>query len=226
MKYTRKALYGLLFLLIPMMTTDSELRAAEKDIAGHTISSVSIDGQVWMQENLDVSRYRNGDKIRYAATKQDWLDAAAKGEGAWSYYKNDAGSTEKYGRLYNWYAVHDPRGLAPSGWNIPTSEELNKLATALGGKPVGGEKLKSAESSLEISPNYAADNSGRFCALPGGMRSTGGDFMLMGNNAFFWSSSESTSLISWYTIVGYHPPIVVQSTQHKADGMSVRCIRI
>ncbi len=226
MKYTRKALYGLLFLLIPMMTTDSELRAAEKDIAGHTISSVSIDGQVWMQENLDVSRYRNGDKIRYAATKQDWLDAAAKGEGAWSYYKNDAGSTEKYGRLYNWYAVHDPRGLAPSGWNIPTSEELNKLATALGGKPVGGEKLKSAGSSLEISPNYAADNSGRFCALPGGMRGTGGDFMLMGNNAFFWSSSESTSLRSCYTIIGYHPPIVVQSTEHKADGMSVRCIRI
>jgi uncharacterized protein (TIGR02145 family) len=226
MKYTRKVLYGLLFLLIPFMTTDSVLRAAEKDIAGHTISSVSIDGQVWMQENLDVSRYRNGDKIRYAATNQDWLDAAAKGEGAWSYYKNDAGSAGKYGRLYNWYAVHDPRGLAPSGWNIPTSEELNKLATALGSKPVGGGKLKSAESSLEISPNYAADNSGRFCALPGGMRGTGGDFMLMGNNAFFWSSSESTSLISWYTIVGYHPPIVVQSTEHKADGMSVRCIRI
>jgi len=225
MKYSYKAVYGLLLLLITVMTSVSELRAAEKNIAGHTISSVSIDGQVWMQENLDVSSYRNGDKIRYAATNQDWLDAAAKGEGAWSYYKNDAASNGKYGRLYNWYAVHDPRGLAPSGWHIPTSQELNKLATALGGIPVGGGKLKSTGSSLEISSNFAADNSNRFSALPGGMRGTGGDFIFMGDNAFFWSSSESTSLISWYSVVG-HLPIVVQGTEHNADGMSVRCIRI
>ena len=225
MNYSRKALYGLLFLLITVMTSESELRAAEKDIAGHTISSVSIDGQVWMKENLDVSSYRNGDQIRYAATNQDWLDAAAKGEGAWSYYKNDAASNGKYGRLYNWYAVHDPRGLAPSGWHVPTSQELNKLATALAGIPVGGGKLRSTGSSLEISPNVAADNSNQFSALPGGMRGTGGDFIFMGDNAFFWSSSESTSLISWYSVVG-HRPIVVQGTEHNADGMSVRCIRI
>ena len=225
MNYSRKALYGLLFLLITVMTSESELRAAEKDIAGHTISSVSIDGQVWMKENLDVSSYRNGDQIRYAATNQDWLDAAAKGEGAWSYYKNDAASNGKYGRLYNWYAVHDPRGLAPSGWHVPTSQELNKLATALAGIPVGGGKLRSTGSSLEISPNVAADNGNQFSALPGGMRGTGGDFIFMGDNAFFWSSSESTSLISWYSVVG-HLPIVVQGTEHNADGMSVRCIRI
>ena len=225
MKYSYKAVYGLLLLLITVMTSVSELHAAENDIDGHPINTVSIGGQVWMQENLDVSRYRNGDQIRYAATNQDWLDAAAKGEGAWSYYKNDAASNGKYGRLYNWYAVHDSRGLAPSGWHIPTSQELNKLTAALGGSDVAGAKMKSTGTSLWLSPNFAADNSSRFSALPGGMRGTGGDFIFMGDTAFFWSSSESTSLISWYSVVG-HLPIVVQGTEHNADGMSVRCIRI
>jgi uncharacterized protein (TIGR02145 family) len=226
MKYSHKALYGLLFLLITVMTPVSDLRAAEKDIDRHTINSVSINGQVWMQENLDVSRYRNGDLIRYAATNQDWLDAAAKGEGAWSYYKNDAASNRKYGRLYNWYAVHDPRGLAPSGWHIPTSQELNKLTKALGGPSVAGGKMKTTGSSLWLSPNFAADNSSRFSALPGGMRGTGGGFIFMGENAYFWSSSESTPTISWYSVVSSHLPIIVQGTEHNADGMSVRCIKI
>ncbi len=207
------------------MISVSELRAAENDIDGHPINTVSIGGQVWMQENLDVSRYRNGDHIRYAPTNQDWLDAAAKGEGAWSYYKNDAASNGKYGRLYNWYAVHDSRGLAPSGWHIPTSQELNKLTTVLGGASVAGGKMKSTGSSLWLSPNFAADNRSRFSALPGGMRGIDGGFYFMGENAYFWSSSESTPTISWYTVLNCHLPVVVQGTEHNADGMSVRCIK-
>ncbi len=251
MKYSHKALYGLLLLLITVMTSVSDLRAAEKDIDGHTINTVSIGGQVWMQENLDVSRYRNGETIRYAATTQDWLDAAASGEGAWSYYKNDAANNGKYGRLYNWYAVHDPRGLAPKGWHIPTTQEFKKLSKALGGVYVAGGKMKSTGPSLWRSPNFAADNSGqpsvcvpdgnvlssvcrpnftadnssRFSGMPGGMRGTDGGFFFMGENAFFWSSSESTPTISWYGALSYHLPTFVQGTEHNADGMSVRCIK-
>ena len=248
MKYSYKALYGLLLLLITVMTSVSELRAAGKDIDGHTINSIAIGGQVWMQENLDVSRYRNGDQIRYAATNQDWLDAAAKGEGAWSYYKNDAASNGKYGRLYNWYAVQDSRGLAPSGWHIPTSQEFSKLSTALGGSSVAGGKMKTTGFSLWLNPNLAADtssrfselpgigvacisgckladNSSHFSALPGGMRGTGGSFLFMGENAYFWSSSESTRTISFCSVLSFNHPVVVQGTEHNGDGMSVRCIR-
>jgi len=225
MKYSHNSVYGFLVLLITLITSASDLRAAEKDIDGHTINTVSIGSQTWMQENLDVSRYRNGDPIRHAATNQDWLDAAAKGEGAWSYYKNDAAGNGKYGRLYNWYAVHDSRGLAPSGWHIPTNEEFNTLTTALGGASVAGAKMKSTGTSLWTSPNFAADNSSRFSALPGGMRGTGGGFFFINENAYFWTSSESTPTISWYNVLSYHLPIVVQGTEHNADGLSVRCIR-
>ena len=249
MNYSHKALYGLLLLLITVMTSASNLRAAEKDIDGHTINTVSIGGQVWMQENLDVSRYRNGETIRYAATTQDWLDAAASGEGAWSYYKNDAANNGKYGRLYNWYAVHDPRGLAPKGWHIPNTLEFKKLSKALGGVYVAGGKMKS--TALWLSPNFTADNSGqptvcvpdgnvissvcrpnfsadnssKFSGMPGGMRGTGGSFLFMGENAYFWSSSESTRTISFCSVLSFNHPVVVQGTEHNGDGMSVRCIR-
>ena len=171
MKYSQKALYGLLLLLITMMTSVSDIRAVERDIDGHTINTVSIGRQIWMQENLDVSRYRNGDPIKYAATTQEWLDAAASGQGAWSYYKNDA-ANGKYGRLYNWYAVHDPRGLAPKGWHIPTNLEFKKLSTALGGVYVAGKKMKS--TTLWISPSFTADNSGEpaVCAPNGNVLSS------------------------------------------------------
>jgi uncharacterized protein (TIGR02145 family) len=251
MKYSQKALYGLLFLLITVIMSASELRAAEKDIDGHAINTVSIGRQVWMEQNLDVSRYRNGDPIRHAATNQEWLDAGANGEGAWSYYKNDAASNAKYGRLYNWYAVHDSRGLAPSGWHIPTTQEFTKLSTALGGVYVAGGKMKSTLPSLWLSPNFVAgkssqstectpsgnvissvcrpnftaDNSSRFSGMPAGMRGTDGGFFFMGENAFFWSSTESTRTISWYGALSYHLPTFVQGTEHNIDGMSVRCIK-
>jgi len=249
MNYSHKALYGLLLLLITVMTSVSDLRAAETDIDGHTINTVTIGGQVWMQENLDVSRYRNGELIKHAATTQEWLDAAANGQGAWSYYKNDAASNGKYGRLYNWYAVHDPRGLAPKGWHIPTNQEFTKLSTALGGVYVAGKKMKSttlwlspiftADNSGEPAvcapngnvlssvcrPNFTADNSSKFTGMPGGMRGTDGGFFFMGENAFFWSSSESTPTISWYAALSYHLPTLVQGSEQNADGMSVRCIK-
>ncbi len=249
MNYSHKALYGLLLLLITVMTSVSDLRAAETDIDGHVINTVTIGGQVWMQENLDVSRYRNGELIKHAATTQEWLDAAASGKGAWSYYKNDAAGNGKYGRLYNWYAVHDPRGLAPKGWHIPNNQEFKKLSNALGGVYVAGGKMKS--TTLWISPiftadnsgqpavcvpngnvlssvcrpNFTADNSSKFTGMPGGMRGVDGGFFFMGENAFFWTSSEVTPTISWYGALSYHLPTFVQGSEQNADGMSVRCIK-
>jgi uncharacterized protein (TIGR02145 family) len=53
--------------------------------------------------------------------------------GAWCYYENDAKNGVKYGKLYNWYAVNDARGLAPAGWHVPTDYEWEVLSTFLGG---------------------------------------------------------------------------------------------
>ena len=102
--------------------------------------TITIGKQIWMTENLNVSYFRNGDPIPEAKTKDEWVIAGKQGKPVWCYYENDPKYESKYGRLYNWFAVCDPRGLAPIGWKIPEFEDMNLLDTYLWGDV--GLKLK------------------------------------------------------------------------------------
>jgi uncharacterized protein (TIGR02145 family) len=106
--------------------------------------TVTIGTQVWMKENLNVSSFRNGDPIPEAKTAKEWQAAGEAKQPVWCYYDNDPKNGVKYGKLYNWYAVNDSRGLAPSGYHVPTDLEWTVLADFLGGESVAGGKLKSA----------------------------------------------------------------------------------
>jgi len=99
---------------------------------------VTICDQTWKTKNLNTEYYRNGDPIRHAEIAQEWDDANNKREGAWCYYDNYSSNGELYGKLYNWYAVNDPRGLAPDGWVIPTRDDVEVLYDCLGGHLVAG----------------------------------------------------------------------------------------
>ena len=105
--------------------------------------TVTIGKQVWMTKNLDVSTFRNGDPIPEAKTDEAWKAAGENKQPAWCYYDNDPKNGTKYGKLYNWYAVNDPRGLAPAGYHIPTDAEWTVLTNYLGGEDVAGKKMKS-----------------------------------------------------------------------------------
>lgn len=85
--------------------------------------TVAIGTQVWMKENLNVSTFRNGEPIPEAKTAEEWKAAGEAEQPAWCYYDNDPKNSAKYGKLYNWYAVNDPRGLAPVGWHVPTDSD-------------------------------------------------------------------------------------------------------
>jgi uncharacterized protein (TIGR02145 family) len=105
--------------------------------------TVTIGNQVWMTKNLHVSTFRNGDPIPQAKTDAEWKLASENSQPAWCYYENDLSNGEKYGILYNWYAVNDPRGLAPEGFHIPSSSELVELSNFLGYN--AGHKMKSSD---------------------------------------------------------------------------------
>lgn len=105
--------------------------------------SVKIGTQIWMTENLNVSTFRNGDAIPEAKTNEEWEQAGQNKQPAWCYYNNDPKNGAKYGKLYNWFAVNDSRGLAPEGWHIPTDYEWTVLTDYLGGGEFAGGKLKS-----------------------------------------------------------------------------------
>ncbi|MBM3401498.1 MAG: hypothetical protein FJY21_04145 [Bacteroidetes bacterium] len=130
--------------------------------------TVTIGNQVWMTKNLDLDKFRNGDPIQEAKTNEEWKKAGENKQPAWCYYNNDPANGTKYGKLYNWYAVTDPRGLAPKGWHIPTDMEWTILIDYLGGPDVAGGKMKSTGSEYWKSPNREASNESGFSGLPGG----------------------------------------------------------
>ncbi len=112
--------------------------------------TVTIGTQTWTTKNLDVATFRNGEIIPEAKTDEEWQAAGRNQQAAWCYYKNSSEYGTKYGKLYNWHAVNDARGLAPTGYHIPTNEEWTVLSTFLGDDVAGvaggpgdaGDKMK------------------------------------------------------------------------------------
>jgi uncharacterized protein (TIGR02145 family) len=183
--------------------------------------TVNIGTQVWTSKNLDVSTYRNGDPIRHASTPAEWLDAVNKEEGAWCYYSNDPKNGEIYGKLYNWYAVNDPRGLAPEGYHIPSDAEWSVLTEYLG-ENNAGFKMKSTSG---WSNGGNGDNSSGFNGLPGGYCYYNGSFNYVTQNGLFWSSSGSNTYDAWSLILYDDNTLVDRSSNYKNNGLSVRCLR-
>jgi uncharacterized protein (TIGR02145 family) len=186
------------------------------------LETVKIGFQNWTSKNLDISTYRNGDPIRYASTLQEWLDASTKGEGAWCFYNNDPKYGEIYGKLYNWYAVNDPRGLAPVGHHIPSDAEWSVLTEYLGGDNIAGKKLKST-TGWQNDGN--GDNTSGFDGLPGGYYKPNGSFYMIEEEGHWWSSTENDTLSARRRDLNYRDSRSVKYPCNKNFGLSVRCLR-
>ena len=185
-------------------------------------TTVTIGNQQWMRENLDVLTYRNGDIIPQVTDPTAW---AALTTGAWCYYNNDVANGAIYGKLYNWYAVNDPRGLAPTGWHVPSDAEWTTLETTLGGAAVAGGKMKTTGTTSWTTPNTGATNESGFAGLPGGYRNYNGSFFSVGSSGYWWSSSENGTVDAWYRYLGYNVGGITRSNDYKLSGCSVRCLR-
>lgn len=183
---------------------------------------VTPDKQVWMTENLNVDKFRNGDPIPEAKTALEWNIAGENKQPAWCYYDYDADNGRKYGKLYNWYAVKDPRGLAPKGWHVPTDEEWTQLTDYLGGFEKAGAKMKSKNGWYD---NGNGTNSSGFSGLPGGISDYSGTFYGIGVYGGWWSSTEDLTYLAWCRSLSYNDGNVFRSSFNKPYGFSVRCLR-
>jgi uncharacterized protein (TIGR02145 family) len=192
------------------------------DIDGNHYSPVRICSQVWMKENLNVTHYRNGDTIPQAVDSAAWLSAT---DGVWCYYNNDSSTAQTYGRIYNWHAVKDPRGLAPSGWHIASDSEWITLSNCLGGDSVSGGALKESDTSHWHSPNTLATNSSNFTALPGGVRTDAAQFVFFGFYGYWWTSTEVDAVRARRCYLGYNHGRLSRGRYNKVFGHAVRCIK-
>ena len=190
---------------------------------------VKIGRQVWMSENLNVDKFRNGDPIPQSKTLEEWDIAREKKQPAWCYYDNEPANGEKYGKLYNWYAVNDERGLAPEGWHIPSDAEWTILTTFLGGEKVVGTKLKSTSGWQGYTDGNRklgnGTNSSGFAALPGGhINYYQFNLVFKDEVGSWWSSTEHGESGGNFSIDIWGNEGNLFETL-KELGNSVRCIR-
>ena len=177
---------------------------------------------IWEPKNLEVNSFRNGDLIYEAKTIDELEAAAVKHLPAWCNYNNDPSNNAKYGKLYNWYAVNDPRGLAPAGFHIPSDSEWTHYINSIGGKDVAGKKMK---CTFGWNNKGNGDNSSGFSGLPGGFRAYNGKYLNMGDFGYWLSSTEYHPFISWYRILYCSYNFVYRDFYFKGYGMSVRCLK-
>ncbi len=186
---------------------------------------IKIGDHTWMTENLNVDKFRNGDSIPKVITEEEWENAAKEKKPAWCYYNNDPANGAIYGKLYNWFAVNDPRGLAPKGWHIPANKEWRELTDYLGGWKVACTKLKSKEGWFD---EGNGTNESGFSALPGGRRSSYDQnsyiYKAIGKWGYWWSSTKFTKKTS-KTRSMYYNGTFQWLDWDKGEGMSVRCIK-
>ena len=202
---------------------------------GYDYVTVQIGEQCWLAENLRNELYQNGDSIPANLSDEEWGNTDTGGVGATTVFGepsflceefspdgdgcDEAWSLTAYGRLYNWYALNDARGLCPSGWHVPSDEEWTSLTNQFGGLSNSGDELKTASGWYQ---GGNGSNASGFSALPGGIRNGGnGSFQTAGSKAFFWTATENIDREFTYG----QDSVIRVTHKDQQKGMSVRCLK-
>lgn len=200
------------------------------DGEGNAYRTRLIGPRWWMAENLKVGSYANGDSIPQVQDAEQWVTLTS---GAWCYYDNEPDSGETFGKLYNWYAVSDPRGLAPQNWHAPSEEEWQGLENAMGMTAAVADTQgwfgTTQGMQLKSSSGWDEDGNGTdslgFSAQPAGFRGLGGRFYMKGRMTAFWSSSDYAWDLVWYRALAADQSGIRRKLGTKMRGFSVRLVK-
>ena len=172
------------------------------------MNTIKIGSQEWATEDLKVTKFRNGEDIPLVTDNEEWAQLTTAAYCI----------TPKGNYLYNWYAVNDPRGLAPEGFHVPTDAEWTILTDGLGGQEVAGKQLKT--------DSWGGTNDSGFSALPGGYRNSyNGYFDFEGYDGYWWSSSANGSNFAFYRYLSSGDGVVFRDYDYQRYGFSVRCVK-
>jgi uncharacterized protein (TIGR02145 family) len=212
----------------PVATACGDLTSVNFD--GYSYPLVAIGSQCWFKENLRTAHYRNGDPIPGGLSDAEWTSTTA---GAQAVYNEDPANLVLYGRLYNWFAVDDARGLCPTGWHVPTDGEWMELEMELGMTAEqtittgwrGTDQGAQLKATLEDLPGWNESNFSGFSALPGGYRNRfdGGYYDLLENCQWWTSTNDSDN--PWYRHITWDESRIARWKPAAHYGVSVRCLR-
>jgi uncharacterized protein (TIGR02145 family) len=206
--------------------------------------TVKIGNQVWMTKNLNVAKFKNGQPIKEAKTREEWSIANERNEPAWCNYDNNTATGQKYGKLYNFYAVYSQNGLCPTGWHVPSTTEWITLVDFLMDSATKMDKslgyyekvipvAKKIKSSNGWSKSNGTNESG-FNALPGGYRFNYGQFDYLNIEGKWWTSTLRGRKADVFVITNavlpndngeYNSFSKIGNPEYWGSGLSVRCLK-
>jgi uncharacterized protein (TIGR02145 family) len=197
------------------------------DIDGNTYKTIQVGSQIWMAENLRVTKFRNNTALQNISDSLGWANVYDNNSRipTWAYYQNDPSYNAVYGKLYNWFAAVNTNGICPEGWHVPTDGEWTTLTNFLGGEPIAAGKMKSAGTQYWKIPNVEATNSSGFSALAGGLRYYYSSFDFLFDFGTWWSSTADNDTRSWARYLSYEYGSVFRTSSIKENGFSIRCIK-
>ena len=213
-------------------------------LTAQRILLTKIDVQYWAKENLKLKHFKNGDPIPYVATKEDWVTAFEQGRPAFCYYNNDSTFGEQFGYIYNWFALADPRGLAPEGSRVANQYDWDTLFMFINSrldpktgvepnntamKSLTSDRLRSTQGWSNARESFNMFN---FNVLSGGYRLSDGTFSGKGSVTGIWvrdtdsygKTSKSWASTSPYMLFRGDSPDAMELTENKRNGFYVRVI--
>ena len=216
-------------------STNSSSGPTVTDIDGNVYHTVTIGTQIWMDENLKVKHYRNGDPIINGSGLDKLLTDTI---GIIYAYDNAQSNADVYGWLYNWYAVADGRNVAPIGWHVPSDADYTKLVAYLGGNYLltngdtmaGGEMKETGVAHWgNINyPNFGATNISGWTGLPGGFLDSGSVYDGLHDFGVWWTTTplEGANPLQWaYSMkLSCIYKSARRGTWYKTSAYSIRCV--
>ncbi len=109
----------------PLIEEEKKIEKSKVLKKSKEIPTIRLGNQVWMKNPLTVKKFSDGTPIFHATSVKDWLGAKASRTPAWCYAADGHG--DEMGILYNFYAVTHPLGLPPTGWDIPSLDDIKEL---------------------------------------------------------------------------------------------------
>jgi uncharacterized protein (TIGR02145 family) len=210
------------------------------DVDGNIYSTVTIDTQVWMAENLKVTHYSNNDAIPLVTGDGTWatlVNGDAEADKAYCWYYDDYATNSSYGALYTYAAAtngdnsgSNVQGACPVGWHLPNSTEWTVLYNFLGGKESNsGSKLAGradlwTDGALDSDVDFGSSG---FNGIPcSGRPDLIGTFAEPGQHAYWWSSTQNAPVNGSKIELIYSETRVSRHNDHpKSGGLTIRCIK-
>lgn len=199
--------FTLMVLAALCITCEKETGPGELvDIDGNSYRTIQIGSQVWMAENLKVTRDRHGNPLESFC------------------YRDRVDLCDEFGRLYTWEAA---RNAPPEGWRLPDENDWREMLITLGMDPAQSDSTgwRGTDQGRQLKEGGSSGFEALLAGYKDGIVQWDGLYFDLGYYASFWSATgyDSETAIAYWMYTASDR--VLKHNYDKTSGLAVRCLK-